>query len=53
MSSFISWVKKYPMTMLLIICCLIGGPYFGGQRVIEAYEKPRGRTSSKNGHRKR
>ena len=28
MSSFISWVKKYPMTMLLIICCLIGGPYF-------------------------
>ena len=31
MSSFISWVKKYPMTMLLIICCLIGGPYLGGR----------------------
>ena len=44
MSSFISWVKKYPMTMLLIICCLIGGPYFGGQRVIEAYENYMGKA---------
>lgn len=38
MNGFISWAKKYPMTLLLIICCLIGGPYFGGQRVVESYE---------------
>ena len=30
--------------MLLIICCLIGGPYFGGQRVIEAYENYMGKA---------
>lgn len=38
MDGLINWTKKYPMTMLLIICCLIGGPYFGGQRLINVYE---------------
>lgn len=44
MRVFISWVKNILMTMLLIICCLIGGPYFGGQRVIEAYENYMGKA---------
>ena len=44
MRGWIDWARKYPMTMLLIICCLIGGPYFAGQRVIEAYKNYTGKA---------
>lgn len=46
MRGWIDWARKYPMTMLLIICCLIGGPYFGGQRAIEAYKNYTGKATA-------
>ena len=36
MSKFYQLGEKISDDNVLIICCLIGGPYFGGQRVIEA-----------------
>ncbi|MGN0204443.1 MAG: GDSL-type esterase/lipase family protein [Coprococcus sp.] len=32
------WIKAYPLTALMILCCLVGGPYFGGQIIYEQYE---------------
>mgnify|MGYP000358142084 CR=1 FL=1 len=49
MRGWIDWARKYPMTMLLIICCLIGGPYFGGQRAIEAYKNYTGKATAAGG----
>ena len=50
MRGWIDWARKYPMTMLLIICCLIGGPYFGGQRAIEAYKNYTGKATAADVH---
>ena len=36
--TFSSWVRAYPLTFMMIICCLVGGPYFGGRMVYERVE---------------
>lgn len=35
MDEFFKWMKMYPLTALMIVSCLIGGPYFGGKIVYE------------------
>lgn len=35
MGGFIKWIKTYPLTALMIVTFLVGGPYFGGQIVYE------------------
>lgn len=35
MDGLMKWMKTYPMTALMVLCCLVGGPYFGGQIVYE------------------
>ena len=38
MGNILKWIKSYPLTALMIISCLVGGPYFGGQLAYEQYE---------------
>lgn len=38
MGNILKWIKSYPLTALMIISCLVGGPYFGGQMAYEQYE---------------
>ena len=38
MDDILKWVKTYPLTALMILSCLVGGPYFGGKILYEQYE---------------
>lgn len=38
MGNILKWIKSYPLTALMIISCLVGGPYFGGRLAYEQYE---------------
>lgn len=38
MEGFMKWTKQYPMTLLMIISCLVGGPYFGAKMLYEQYD---------------
>ncbi len=38
MRDVFKWIRAYPLTALMILSCLVGGPYFGGQRIFEQYE---------------
>ena len=38
MDDILKWVKTYPLTALMILSCLVGGPYFGGKIIYEQYE---------------
>lgn len=38
MRDVFKWIRAYPLTALMILSCLLGGPYFGGQRIFEQYE---------------
>lgn len=38
MEGFFKWVKTYPLTALMVVSCLVGGPYFGGQMFYDQWE---------------
>jgi hypothetical protein len=35
MDGILKWMKTYPLTTLMILSCLAGGPYFGGKMLYE------------------